>query len=324
MHLFGFVHAGTSINSSNRSGTLFPPYGDKICQTIRDFSPKAWTKVEDRHTLGAQKNTCTNEERMCMGKAIRTTKLLIDLGERTQGAANTRKRAYLEETAKILDAARAFYVAFCLAHPEKLHERVNYVSDKDQQERERLISPNELLTWAEFQTVETKEHPHPRPDWNFSERFPDMPFTYRRSVIKDALGKARSYLSNLANWRASGKKSGQPGPPGASNHPTLYEGAFALELDETDLRQTFARLKVYTGATWECHHYPVKLSRYFQARRTDPAWEQHSPKLLLHGNAAALHFSQAKEVQAKKEKHRNPDHHLVTVADGVHGKNLAG
>ena len=111
-----------------------------------------------------------------MGQATRTTKLQIDLGERTQGAANTRKRAYLEETAKILDAARAFYVAFFLTYPEKLAERVTYVSDRDQQARERLISPNELLTWAESQTVATKEHPHPQPDWNFSERFADMPF----------------------------------------------------------------------------------------------------------------------------------------------------
>ncbi len=258
-----------------------------------------------------------------MGQATRTTKLLLDLGERTQGAANTRKRAYLEETAKILDTARAFYVAFFLAHPEKLMERVTSVSDRDQQERERLISPNELLTWAEFQTVATKEHPHPRPDWNFSEHFPDMPFTYRRSVIKDAIGKVRSYLSNLANWRASGKKQGRPGPPGASNHPTLYEGAFALELDEADLRQTFARLKVYTGATWEWHHYPVKQSRYFEARRTDPAWEQQSPKLILRGNSAALHFSQVKAVQAKKVKESKQDPHLVTVAVDLNVKNLA-
>jgi putative transposase len=258
-----------------------------------------------------------------MGQATRTTKLLLDLGERTQGATNTRKRAYLEETAKILDTARAFYVAFFLAHPEKLTERVTSVSDRDQQEREQLISPNELLTWAEFQTVATKEHPHPRPDWNFSEHFPDMPFTYRRSVIKDAIGKARSYLSNLANWRASGKKQGRPGSPGASNHPTLYKGACALELNEADVRRTFARLKVYTGATWEWHHYPVKQSRYFEARRTDPAWEQQSPKLILRGNSAALHFSQVKAVQAKKVKESKQDPHLVTVAVDLNVKNLA-
>src|SRR5258708_39674253 len=111
-----------------------------------------------------------------MGKAYRPTKLQIALGARTQGVDNTRNRPYLEETAKILDAARAFYVAFFLTYPEKLAERVTYVSDRDQQARERLISPNELLTWAESQTVATKEHPHPQPDWNFSERFADMPF----------------------------------------------------------------------------------------------------------------------------------------------------
>src|SRR5260370_26072696 len=119
---------------------------ERVHQKALDISPKDLTKVEDRHTLGAQKNKCTNEEPTCMGQAIRTTKLLIDLGERTQGAANTRKRAYLEETAKILDAAHAFYVAFFLAHPEKLTARVTYFSDRHHQERERLISPNELLT----------------------------------------------------------------------------------------------------------------------------------------------------------------------------------
>src|SRR5258708_13827676 len=91
-------------------------------------NPKALTKVEKRHTLGAQKNTCTNEERTCMGQAIRTTKLLIDLVERTQGAANTRKRPYLEETAKILDAPPAFYVAFFLPHPEKPPDRVTHLA----------------------------------------------------------------------------------------------------------------------------------------------------------------------------------------------------
>ncbi len=82
----------------------------------------------------------------------------------------------------------------------------------------------------------TAAHPHPLPSYHFSEQFPEFPFIYRRSVIKDALGKARSYLSNLANWNTKGKKKGQPGNPGASNHPTLYDEAFCLDLDATDLR----------------------------------------------------------------------------------------
>jgi IS605 OrfB family transposase len=212
-----------------------------------------------------------------MGQAIRTTKLPLDLGDRKARGANTAKRAYLQTTGKILDAARAFYVAFFLAHQAKLSERVPYFSEQHQDMRERLLSANELLTWAEFQTVATKEHPHPLPEWNFSARFPDFPFVYRRSVIKDAIGKVRSYRSNLANWPKTVKKKGKPGIPGASNHATLYEGA----------------------------------------------WEQQSPKLVLRGKAAEIHFSQTKEIKAKKVIESKRDADLVTVAVDLNVKNLA-
>src|SRR5205085_3541083 len=140
----------------------------------------------------------------------------------------------------------------------------------------------------------------------FSQQFPEFPFIYRRSVIKDAIGKVRSYLSHLANWKASGKSKGQPGSPGATNHPTLYDEAFYLDLEAADLRPgpgtCFVCLKVYTGAVWRWHHYPVKLSRYFEGRWRDPAWEQQSPMLILQNQSAALHFPQVKAVQAKKVK----------------------
>ena len=166
-----------------------------------------------------------------MGQATRTTKLLFAIGKREEGGANTSKRAYLDETATILDAARAFYVAFFLFHAEKVTERVSYFSERHQEMRERLISPNELLTWTEFQTVETAEHPHPLPDWNFSLAFPNFPFVYRRSVIKDALGKVRSYLSNLANWKTSGKKRGKPGQPGSAQDVCATQGLHRQWMD---------------------------------------------------------------------------------------------
>jgi putative transposase len=262
-----------------------------------------------------------------MGQASRTTKLLLDLSDRREGGANTSKRAYLEETVKILDAARAFYLAFFLTRPDKLTERVRYFSEKHQEERERLISPNELLTWAESLTVATATHPHPLPSYNFTQQFPDFPFIYRRSVIKDAIGKVRSYLSNLANWNAAGAKKGQPGAPSARNHPTLYDEAFALDLDGADQQTSpctcFARLKVYTGTGWEWHNYPIKLSRYFEARWRDPAWESQSPKLILRKKRAALHFPQVKQVEAKKVQVSKEDPHLVTVAVDLNVKNLA-
>jgi hypothetical protein len=42
-----------------------------------------------------------------MGQASRTTKVLLDLGKRAQGGANTEKRAALDATSEVLTAARA-------------------------------------------------------------------------------------------------------------------------------------------------------------------------------------------------------------------------
>jgi len=110
-----------------------------------------------------------------MGQATRTTKLLLDLGKRRDGGANTGKRAALAATVEVLNAARSFYIDFFLAHAEKLSERVSYYSEKHLELRTRAISANELLTWAEACTVETKEHPHPSSGWTVTSRFPICP-----------------------------------------------------------------------------------------------------------------------------------------------------
>jgi putative transposase len=259
-----------------------------------------------------------------MGQAIRTTKLLLDLGKREEGGANLGKRAYLEATADILNQARAFYLDYFLAHAQKLAERVSYYSEKHLEMRTRAISPNELLTWAEAHTVATRDHPHPWEGWNFSERFPGMPFAYRRAAIKDAIGKARSYLSHLARWEKSGKKPGKPGVPGAANHPTLYEGTVELDLSSSGKEHArFVRLKIYTGTSWHWCNYPIKHSRYFQQRLTDPAWEKQSPKLVVRKNEASLHFSQTQEVKAQKIVESKQDPDLVTVAVDLNVKMLA-
>ncbi len=258
-----------------------------------------------------------------MGQATRTTKLLLDLGKRDQGGANTDKRAALDATALELTQARAFYIDFFLVHTDKLAERVSYYSEKHLQMRERAISANELLSWAEACTVVTQDHPDPWEGWNFSARFADLPFAYRRSVIKDAIGKVRSYLSQRATWEKSDKKKGKPGLPGANDHPTLYQGTCELSLEEAKGGERFARLKVYDGKRWQWVNYPVVCSRYFQQRQREPAWERQSPTLVLSKQTAALHFPQTKQVQAKKVKESKLDPELVTVAVDLNVKHLA-
>jgi len=258
-----------------------------------------------------------------MGQAKRTTKLLLDLGKRTQGGANTGKRAYLDETAQVLNQGRAFYIEFFLAHAEKFQETVVYYSNKHLEMRERLISAHELLTWAEAATVATADHPSPWTGWNFTERFPEMPFVYRRSVIKDAIGKVRSYLSTCKNWKQSGKKKGKPGLPGAANHPTLYQGTLTLDLETPGASSHFIQLKVYTGERWEWHNYPVQASRYFEQRIKEASWDQESPKLVLRQRSAELHFPQTKRIEAKKVVESKQDPDLVTVGVDLNVRNLA-
>src|SRR5260370_13451802 len=132
----------------------------------------------------------------------------MDLSARAGGGANTKKREALKQPSAILTQARTFFLDFLLAHHEKLTQRVSYYSEKHQEMREGPISANALRSWLEECTVSTKEHPHPFPDWDFRARFPGMPTHARRAAMKEAIGKARAYLTALPTWHKSGKKQG--------------------------------------------------------------------------------------------------------------------
>jgi putative transposase len=258
-----------------------------------------------------------------MGQASRTTKVLLDLGKRSRGGANTEKRAALDTTAEVLTGARAFYIDFFLAHADKLTERVTYYSQEHLEWRERPISAHALLTWAESATVATAAHPSPWTGWNFTTAFPGMPFAYRRSAIKDAIGKVRSYLSNRANWERSGKRQGKPGWPAATDHPTLYQGCIALDLETLDLQEAFVRINVYTREGWHWMHFPVRSSRYLVQRLGEAEWKRQSPTLVLRAHSAELHIPQVKKIEAKKVMERKQDPDLVTVAVDLNVRNLA-
>src|SRR5258708_36802854 len=73
-----------------------------------------------------------------MGQATRTIKLPLALDKRRQGGANTGKRAYLEATVVVLNAARAFHIAFFLAHRHKTTPRVPYYSKQTHLNAQRL------------------------------------------------------------------------------------------------------------------------------------------------------------------------------------------
>jgi len=258
-----------------------------------------------------------------MGQAKRTTKVEFNFAGRTQGGANNGKKEYLFLTKNVLNDARAFYIDFFIAHSNKLKEKVTYYSEKHKEFKERKLTSNELLTWAESKTVSTQDHKTPLEGWNFSEKFPGMPVVYRRSVIKDAIGKARSHLSNYKNWEESGKKKGRPGLPGPNNHPTLYKGTLEMEMEKFDRKGSFVSILVYSSRDWEWVNYPVKFSPWQEKRLTEAGWENKSPRLILREKTVGLHIAQEKPITAKKvvESKENPD--LITVGIDLNVKNLA-
>jgi hypothetical protein len=97
--------------------------------------------------------------------------------------------------------------------------------------------------------------------------------------------------------------------PTPRNHPTLYAGVFALQLDQVDVKKSWVSLRVYRGKEWAWVNYPVCENRYFEARMADPDWKPLAPKLVVKQKRVEIHFPQAKTVRAKKirESKRDPD-----------------
>lgn len=70
-----------------------------------------------------------------MGIAKRTTKIEVNMDNRSNNGANTAKRVYLDLSKEILNQAHAFYIDFFLAHSFKFDEIVTYYSDKHEEYR---------------------------------------------------------------------------------------------------------------------------------------------------------------------------------------------
>jgi len=92
--------------------------------------------------------------------------------------------------------------------------------------------------------------------------------------VLDAIGKARSHLSNYRNWEEASQKKGKPGLPGSNNHPTLYKGTIKQEMEKYDRQDSFVSILVYNGQSWEWVNYPVKFSPWQEKRLTEAGLEK--------------------------------------------------
>ena len=78
----------------------------------------------------------------------------------TEGG-NPGKRAALKRTVLLLEAALAFFLDFFFDPSRSAYRVVPVVSSRTGEVQERMSSPDKLLTWAEEQAVQTRDHPAP-------------------------------------------------------------------------------------------------------------------------------------------------------------------
>jgi hypothetical protein len=104
----------------------------------------------------------------------------------------------------MLNQARAFYIDFLLEHADKLSECITYYSVQH-------LARSRIARCCSVgrKPARWRQPPILVPclggiSANASHR---RRLLARRSVIKDAIGKARSYLSSPANWEKSGKQA---------------------------------------------------------------------------------------------------------------------
>ena len=188
--------------------------------------------------------------------------------------------------------------------------------------RERAIRPNELLTWAEACTVVTPDHPQPWEGWNFSERFPQMPFVYRRSAIKDAIGKADRICPTVRHWlkRSGSKRASRVCRSSRPPNP-VPRGLFSWKKDARTSTKAFSGSRSIPGSGGAG---PIIRSRTAvissSARRA--GWENKNPSWCCATHQPSACFTNQRDYRQEKSKSKlDPD--LVTVAVDLNVKNLA-
>jgi len=217
---------------------------------------------------------------------VKTVKVSRTIRLRIRPETNAVKLRALDNTLDLWNRLTEFYVAFFLAHSKTV---------------ETMDGAKELLTWAESQTVPTRAHPHPLPDWNLEESVPGVPVEFRRAAINAAAGAVRSYLSNLRQWQETDpkKRGKEPRPPRCRTNVTLYGGLCRVRM--ADFRQGFVRVKLYDGARWQWFNMPVSAPPF--AAELFAASEAERERIKGTREALAWRMrSEGKRSRTKEEK----------------------
>ncbi len=190
-----------------------------------------------------------------MATVIKTIKLGI------HKEMNPGKRKAILDTLTLYNQAIAFYMDFFVGHLAIFDEKEPY-QKKDGVIGERPWNAQEILTFAEIHTLETRAHPHPI--WPLIETSPSirtMPTSLRRAAINHASGKVKSWSSSLKNWEATGENGRRP-QLGFPNEPITFYADMIQHPDfdllaRTEVRHTFISVKLWSEDKWQSVALPV-------------------------------------------------------------------
>ncbi len=181
---------------------------------------------------------------------------------------HTVKQQTILATQALYTQTIAFYMDFFVGHLAVLNAKKED-HRRDGTAYERSWTNQELLTFAEVHTLDTKAHPHPLQP--LIESLPSartMPVSLRRAAINHAIGKVKAWYSLLKRWEATDRKKRPPqlGPP---NEPITFY-ADMVEYPDADLavqrqvRHDFVAVKLYDEGTWQLVPLPVILHQHAQ------------------------------------------------------------
>ena len=175
------------------------------------------------------------------------------------------------DTIRIYRAAVDFFVKVCLTEWDTISPINGIISRQ---------------TFVQGITIVTKSHPTVK--YDFGRDFYKFPCYLRRAAINEAIGKVSSYMSNLANWKASdpGKRGKCPSLPVAGYvFPVLYKGNMYKSLGSYH-----ADIKVYRNNTWGWLTVRLRKSDVAYIQRHCSDRTMLSPTLMKRGKVWSLDF----------------------------------
>jgi hypothetical protein len=178
------------------------------------------------------------------------------------------KRQAILTTQTLYNQTIAFYMEFFVGHLAILDAKKE-VHRKDGTPYERPWKNQELLTFAEVHTLDTKAHPHPLQ--SLIESLPSartMPVSLRRAAINQAIGKVKSWYSLRKLWEATDRKKCPP-QLGQPNEPITFYADMVAYPDadlavQRQVRHDFVAVKLFYEGKWQSVPLPVILHHQAQ------------------------------------------------------------